>query len=162
MKKQTYCQPQKKLVRQESLKAAINILTKNRKNAPVVKNTYVRDVYTYLLKSSYYAEYVSNLLFSDDSPSNSPFEESLINSWEDFHSSIVKKKSVNDLTVAYLCGPEPLNDFKILTSLGIHPCNIWAFENQKVEYNEALHQIKRSDFPLLKIYSGSIKFLKLK
>lgn len=65
--------------------------------------------------------------------------------------SKVGARSPSDLTVAYLAGPEPMNDFKELVALGVHPHNIYGFESDNETFNKALVAAKRSDFPLLKI-----------
>ncbi len=80
-----------------------------------------------------------------------------INLWEGFHKSIIGTRRVEELTVCYLSGPEPLNDFNVLVDLGIHPHNIWAFESDNKSYNEALSSIHKSEFPMLKIHKGNIE-----
>lgn len=43
-------------------------------------------------------------------------------------------KRAEELSVCYLAGPEPINDFKEFTEMGVLPENIWAFEikNQSI------------------------------
>lgn len=66
-------------------------------------------------------------------------------------------KSPNDLVVAYLAGPNPLNDFNVLVELGVHPHNIYAFESDKKTFNDALHSVKVNKYPLLKIIKTSLE-----
>lgn len=80
-----------------------------------------------------------------------------IASWEEFHQACIGIRSPKELTVCYLCGPEPLNDFKVLTELGIHPHNIWAFESDNTCYKAALSEVKKSYFPMLKLHKGKIE-----
>ena len=47
-----------------------------------------------------------------------------------------------------------LKDFAILNNDNLK--NIWAFENNKVEYNKAIQELKRK-YPYLKIHNGNIQ-----
>jgi hypothetical protein len=56
-----------------------------------------------------------------------------------------------------LAGPNPLNDFRALVELGVHPSNIFAFEAEKGLYRDALLSIRESEFPMLKLHLGSLE-----
>ena len=46
-----------------------------------------------------------------------------------------------------MSGPEPSNDFKELTNLGILPQNIWAFESDTQAYKQALADFEQGEYP---------------
>lgn len=138
----------KQKVRQEILKHVINFLTTKRSEACCVRNSYVRELYEWFISQSYDIK-------SKQVAKKLPIE--YIKLWEDFHQSFTGYKVAKDLTVCYLSGPQPMNDFEVLTSYGIHPHNIWAFEIDKGTYKNALQNIDRSSFPMLKIHKGSIE-----
>lgn len=74
----------------------------------------------------------------------------------------IGNKGVEELSVCYLAGPEPINDFREFTEMGILPENIWAFENKKLVYNQALSSLKLDEFKQPKIIKTSIEnFLKI-
>lgn len=75
--------------------------------------------------------------------------------WCELHESRTSHKRACDLKVVYLCGPEPLNDFEVLVTLGINPHNIWAIESDRESFNRAREQISNANIPL-KIHFGSI------
>lgn len=143
-----YNQYAKNKVRQDTLEYAIDILTVNRPNASCVRRTYVRELYEWLISQEYHGK---SRTISRKLPIN------YINLWEDFHRSFTGYKKPNDLTVCYLSGPQPMNDFEVLVKNGIHPHNIWAFEVDRGTYNNALKNIDCSSFSMLKLHKGSIE-----
>jgi len=136
-----YSQPTKVRARTLALSHAVEILTTRREHAAVVPKGYVARVQRTL------SEREGTL----DAYAASSCEGDLIAAWEDFWFSKVGAKTPSDLTIAYLAGPEPLNDFRELVRLGVHPHNIFGFESETKEFNQALAAAKASDFPLLKI-----------
>lgn len=143
----SYKQDSKNKIRNCIFGNAIDILTTRRDNAAVVSVDYVAKAFEYF-------KYSKDKLYRHCY--NEYYNQELIKFWEEFHSSFVRPKEAKDLKVAYLCGPEPMNDFAELIKFGIHPQNIWAFENNNKEYDLALLDIKKS-YPLLKIYNGTMQ-----
>jgi hypothetical protein len=135
-----YAQPQKRRARTLALSHAIEILTSRREFAAVVAKGYVAKVKQTLQERENRDAYVAGKC-----------DAALIEEWENLRESRVGQKAPSDLTVAYLTGPEPLNDFRELVRLGVHPHNIFGFESEKKEFNLALLAAKASEFPLLKI-----------
>ncbi len=136
----TYKQLKKNITRQAALTTAVKALTELRQKASCVRNSYVREVYSYLTsQGTDYYKYFANQL-----------EPSTIRLWENFHNSCVESKSAKDLKVCYLSGPEPENDFQILVNCGVNPYNIWAFESDNRVYNQAISAIKKCSLALTK------------
>ena len=146
--KYEYNQVVKEYVRNKTLKYAIEQLTKNRIKTVCVENDYVRDMYDWYCKQDYEPK---------SQEITSGIRKDYIDSWESFHTSMVGSKEAKDLTVCYLSGPNPMNDFKVLVNNGIHPNNIWAFEVDKGTYKHALTNIDSSEYPMLKLHKGSIE-----
>ncbi|MEK8019537.1 MAG: hypothetical protein VSS75_021905 [Candidatus Parabeggiatoa sp.] len=146
MKQQQYSQPQKNEVRTKSLTHAVEILTLKRELSPVVPKGYVRGVRDFLIQRNE----------SDDKLVASKCPDELCTLWESLWESKNGQKTPESLLVAYLAGPEPLNDFNELVRLGVHPYNIFACESDNKTFNEALTNIKGSYFPLLKIIPTKI------
>lgn len=137
----TYDQPTKVRARTLALSHAVELLTKRRENAAVIPKDYVTRVKKTL------CERVNTF----DADIAEVCDERLIEDWETLWDSKVGRKSPSEITVAYLAGPEPLNDFRELIRLGVHPNNIFGFESDTKEFNQALTSAKSSEFPLLKI-----------
>lgn len=136
-----YSQPTKVRARTLALSHAVEMLTTRREHAAVVPKDYVARVQRLL------SEREGTL----DAYAAASCHEHLISDWEAFWFSKVGSKAPSDLTIAYLAGPEPLNDFRELVKLGVHPHNIFGFESETKEFNQALAAAKASEFPLLKI-----------
>ena len=66
------------------------------------------------------------------------------------------QRSAEELKVAFFCGPEPENDVNVLLSLGIRLENMYAFEQGKNEFKQAVEAL-RGKYPQLKIYHGNIE-----
>lgn len=141
-----YSQPQKISARRKALQHAVETLTTERPQAAIVPRNYIRKVRTQLEKS----------VVKTDSIAATICDDALCDLWESFWDGKVRAKAPNDLVVAYLAGPEPLNDFNVLVELGVHPHNIYAFESNKKAFNEALLSVKENQYPLLKIIKTSL------
>jgi hypothetical protein len=139
-----YSEPEKMLARQRALQYAVELLTKNRDEAAIVPENYIERVHSILMAGEYNRRHV-NL-----------FNQQIVGAWQQLRSGVIGTKTPRDLTVAYLAGPEPLNDFRELVNLGVHPYNIWAFENEEAAFQAGLERVKQSEFPLLKLHKGSI------
>lgn len=135
-----YNQPQKVRARTLALKHAVEVLTIRRTNGAIVDQDYVARVKKTLTRRANF-----------DAKTASRCSDESIKDWELFWQSKVGVRSPADLTVAYLAGPEPMNDFLELVQLGVHPNNIYGFESENKTFNEALKSAKLSRFPLIKI-----------
>ena len=144
----TYNQPNKIKARHLVIKEAVENLTVNRASSAVVKRNYVRDIYDYFINMDE---------LSPNKDEVSKIDQKYIVEWERLHDNNVEKKSPNDLTVCYLCGPEPNNDFQEFINFGILPQNIWAFENQKENYAEALEAYKDGEYPQPRIIKQKLE-----
>jgi len=142
-----YTQESKNRVRHKALFYAVEALTTNRNQSCCVQRPYVRNVLDYFLE----------LGESRDKKEAEEVDINYIQQWEKLHDSCVGMKKAEDLVVCYLAGPEPKNDFEELISLGVHPKNIWTFENDKNTFKSALQQYSHSEFPQPKIIKGNIE-----
>jgi len=136
-----YGQPTKVRARSVALSHAVELLTSRRKHAAVVPRDYVARI----------KKTLSARVGTPDAHFAAACDGDLVKAWEAFWLSKVGSKEPSDLTIAYLAGPEPLNDFRQLVKLGVHPHNIFGFESDAKEFNQALEASKTSEFPLLKI-----------
>lgn len=143
----SYTQPQKNKVRHFVIRRAVELLTTMRSEACCVRNSYVRDVYEYFL----------NKEESHECEEAEKIDPSYIREWEKLQLNAIGNKGVEELSVCYLAGPEPINDFREFTEMGILPENIWAFENKKLVYNQALSSLKLDEFKQPKIIKTSIE-----
>ncbi len=139
-----YSEPAKKAVRKKSIKYAIDLLTTKRESIAVVPAYYLKKCTNYLNDKEMDNSQVRNLL------SSLSFSKACKN-WEQLWSCHISKKQAKDITVAYLAGPNPLNDFEIFIKNGVLPENIWAFEADNNTFQEALGNIKNSEFHKIKI-----------
>lgn len=124
-----YKQYTKNFVRHSVIKYAVSMLTTQRQNATCVHRDYVREVYDYFTKTE------------DESRNKLEalrIHHRYILDWEHLHDSFCQPKSPEELSICYLCGPEPNNDFDEFVALGVLPQNIWAFEADKKTYEKAL------------------------
>jgi len=74
--------------------------------------------------------------------------------WLAFANSRYGRRDAAALRVAYLCGPEPENDLRVLTRLGVRVENVWAIEENASAHEAALQQARQT-YPALKIFHGS-------
>ncbi|MDY3203916.1 MAG: hypothetical protein RBR70_02430 [Arcobacter sp.] len=138
-----YNQEEKNIVREQSLKNAINSLTKNRKKSTLATKDYLKNAKGHLINK--------------DNPIINYLDDETVIRWEKFYDSIVERKKPSDLKVAYLCGPNPLNDLQIMVEMGILPENVWAFEFDSQLYKEAVTTTLFSEFHYLKIINGKME-----
>lgn len=142
-----YDQPEKRMIRHNIISHAVKSLTQERESSTCVSRDYVRKIYDSFVNTK------------DDSPNKKEAElvdKRYIVSWENLHDAYTSVKEVKDLTVCYLCGPEPNNDFHELTDLGILPQNIWAFESHNSTYNQALACYEHGEYPQPRIIKQNI------
>lgn len=142
----TYAQPSKIEARRRSLEHAVDILTTRRSDAAVTPRHWVRKIRDFQVDQSGAGDAYAAAMLDDET----------LEMWEAFWDSNNPPKPAGALKVAYLAGPEPLNDFRALVKLGVHPFNIWAFESHNPTYNTALKTVLESEFPLLKLQRGSM------
>lgn len=146
--KYRYNQHTKQNARHISVLKAVEALTLKREESCCVGRDYVRKIYDYFI-------------LPDDISKNKKEAEkidvSYITRWERLHDSFVGSKSPEDLTVCFLSGPEPNNDFQEFTNLGILPQNIWAFESNNQAYKKAIAAYSQGEFPQPKILKQNIE-----
>lgn len=143
-----YNQYTKQNVRHTAIYKAVEILTTKREQSCCVERNYVRKMYDYFT-------------LSEDISQNKleavKINVSYITDWENLHDSFIGIKRPKELVVCYLSGPEPSNDFKELTNLGILPQNIWAFESDIQAYEQALADFKQGEYPQPRILRQKIE-----
>ena len=124
------------------------MLTVKREDACCVKRNYVRSIYDYFSLSE------------DESKNRTEalkIEPFYITNWEKLHDTYVGVKRPEDLTVCYLCGPEPDNDFKEFMNLGVLPHNIWGFEVNSQNYNKAISFYNQGTYPQPRILKQNVE-----
>ncbi|MGP5323526.1 hypothetical protein [Vreelandella titanicae] len=141
----SYTEKEKNIARKSVLDSAITSLTEHRFKSTLTEKSHVRNVRNKLVSRGGYDELHASVL-SDDT----------ILKWESFYSSIVQEKLPSSLKVAYLSGPNPENDLREMTRLGILPENIWAFETDAKTYDSAIVSALASEFPFIKIIKSNI------
>lgn len=142
-----YNQETKCFARHNTLVYAVEMLTTNRNRACCVERSYVRKIYDYFKSMDESQEYREV----------QKIDINYIKDWEFLFDTCVGSKRPQELTVCYLSGPEPQNDFDELISLGILPQNIWAFESDNRTYLKALSAYDNSIFPQPKIVKTSVE-----
>jgi len=142
MSNSTYKQPIKQKIRSEALEYAVTLLTTDRQKAAIAPENYVRAVRAKCATLDYDPRYL-------DASENSRDED--VKSWEDFRTSVVGRLKPEDLTIAYLAGPEPTNDIQKLLELGVRAENIWAFESGNGEFESAIKDVKNSEIRGVKL-----------
>ena len=124
----TYRQETKNTVRHAVIRRAVEMLTTERSQACCVRHSYVRDLY----------DYFNDLAESHEQEEARKIDVSYIQEWESMHANNLGVKRPEELSVCYLSGPEPENDFAEFVSMGIKPQNIWAFECERNTYLQRL------------------------
>ncbi|MFD2863420.1 hypothetical protein [Mucilaginibacter antarcticus] len=142
-----YKEKAKNIARYKSLSKAVSLLTEKRNTATLTDRGYLKRVWNEIAKSEN----------SSDRKLNSYLSKDTIKRWELFFDSIVTTRQPKHLKVAYLCGPDPLNDLNVLTELGVLQENIWAIESDKKMYETAVDVLLAADFPFLKIIKSDFK-----
>lgn len=143
----TYQQEIKNQVRHTTIKRAVELLTTERQSSCCVRRSYVRDLY----------EYFSNQEESHEQIEAQKIDLGYLREWESMHADYAGTKRVSELSVCYLAGPEPENDFNEFISLGVLPQNIWAFECERNTYLQALHSIDSTNYRQPKLIKSSIE-----
>src|SRR5258708_298165 len=142
-----YKEPEKIKAREKSIFAAVDLLTRKRSTGTIADRGYLRRVWE---KLNY-----------DGSPAdreiNNKLTTNTITRWETFYDSIFFNKKPENLKVAYLCGPDPINDLKVLSQAVVLPENVWAFESDKQSYLTATQILLNSQYPFVKIVKTDIK-----
>ena len=151
MKKQvitcTYRQETKNQVRHKIIRKAVEILTIGRTEACCVRNSYVRDLY----------DYFTQLSESYEQTEAAKIDLAYIREWEHMQRNSLGFKRPDELSVCYLSGPEPENDFHELVSMGVLPQNIWAFESEKGTYLQALNSLDGTNYMQPKVIKTTIE-----
>ena len=141
-----YTETVKNTARRLIVEAAISILTRDRRSSTLARRSYVREAWSYLIRS--------------DNPNDVVEAKKLskidVERWEAFYDSINQERTPANLKVAYLAGPNPENDLRVLCTAGVLPENIWAFESENATYSEAVGSALASEFPYIKIVNGGI------
>lgn len=143
----TYRQETKNTVRHTVIRRAVEMLTTERTQACCVRHSYVRDLY----------DYFNDLAESHEQEEARKIDVSYIQEWESMHANDLGVKHPEELSVCYLAGPEPENDFAEFVSMGIKPQNIWAFECERNTYLQALTSIDSTNFMQPKLIKTSIE-----
>ena len=143
-----YTQEAKNSVRHLVLSHAVNHLTVDRSRSCCVPRTYVRRVIDYFLQQDPMEPCYKEA---------QKIEQNYIIHWEALHDAIIGHRNPSELSVCYLSGPQPQNDFEKLISLGVLPQNIWAFENDRKTYLQAVGQYMNVSFPQPKIIKMPIE-----
>lgn len=143
----TYKQEQKNSVRHRVIKNAVELLTTKRSEACCVRRSYIRDLYDYFMM----------LEESHDQEEAKKIDVSYIKEWERGHAISIGTKKPDELSVCYLSGPEPENDFNEFIAMGVLPQNIWAFESEKSTYFKALESLDNNSFMQPKLMKMSIE-----
>jgi len=143
----TYTQKIKNEARHMMIKQAVKTLTIDRNSSACVDPYYVRNIYEQFISLEEGRVYDQANKIDID----------YIIEWERQRNVQIGSKKPEDLSVCYLSGPEPQNDFRELISMGILPQNIWAFEIDNKTYSQALNAYATSDFKQPRILKMSIE-----
>lgn len=143
----SYKQDSKEKVRKDAIKTAISLLTKNRKSSFITSKAYISELRDAFLTGDFHEK---------DRRSAKDIDLSYISQWEQLHDALNTKRKANELKVAYLCGPEPLNDLEIFLKEGILIENIWGFESDSKSFTKAKKEALNSKYSNLKIYQTGI------
>lgn len=143
----TYRQEAKNQVRHTVVRKAVEILTVGRSDACCVRNSYVRDM----------CDYFTHLSETHEQTEAKKIDLAYIREWEQMHINTIGFRKPDELSVCYLSGPEPKNDFDEFVSMGILPQNIWAFECERNIYLQALSSVDGSTYRQPKIVKTSIE-----
>lgn len=141
-----YMEKEKCEVRESVILGAIEILTKNRRNATISSTEHIKKLKKYMENGSSYKK---------DKQFAKMLKETTINSWANYYDSLLQDKDISNLKVAFLSGPNPENDIKVLISQGILEENIWAFEYENSLYCDAVENLMKI-YPKAKIFKGKI------
>ena len=133
-----YDQQVKADVRNRILRHAVNALTSDRSESPVVSiDRFNRGL-----------EYCIDFIRRHARQDIRPHLEAPAAFWGALQESRVGVRSPVDLNVLFLCGPNPLNDFQVLMGLGIPPQNVWAVEGGTNEFDNAVKELRTAELPV--------------
>jgi len=145
--KKSYTQSVKGKARRRLLSNAVDALTRNRLGSAIIR---AGELYTVL-------KYAESYLRSHGVPICWRSElESQTKRFTQFLESRIGLREPRDLKLLYLCGPEPLNDMRILLDLGLLPENIWAIESNEDIYCAAIKQLIDSNL-YVRIHKGNLR-----
>ena len=142
-----YKQPVKGDSRSALWEHAVHSLTAKRETSRILTKSYLQTVWRYA-----WNDVLAKVI--DLTPHGAAINQ-YFDAWLDYSQTTYGTKTASDLRVAYFAGPEPENDLAELISLGIRIENVWAFEADPGNYQQAL-TTARARFPFLKIFPGSI------
>ncbi len=143
---QHYAEPEKARARERVLTHAVRALTTNRRKSVVVQPSELRSVVNFALKT---------LRKMGRADLRSAVKKEL-SEWLTYQGTCVGARKPHELRVVYLCGPEPLNDLRVLQALGVNPNNVWAVESEERVFAAALASISKEGVPI-KLHHGSLK-----
>ena len=135
----TYKQPVKDKSRFLVWQHAVESLTKNRRDARMLNLSYLERLTDYVEKKA--------------GSTINPVE---LAGYHRFLDITYGQRSAEELKVAFLCGPEPENDVEVLLSFGVRLENMYAFEQDKDDFRQAVEAL-RGKYPQLKIYHENIE-----
>lgn len=142
---QTYNQPIKARARDKVLTHAVRLLTTHRAQSTIVRKQELAAVVKFavgvLAKMGY--RDLTRLITRE------------LDDWLDWRTSRVQHRRADQLRVIYLCGPEPLNDLKVLLRLGVSPHNVWAIESNEIAFQAAVASIAAAAIPV-KLHRGPL------
>ena len=142
----SYRQPEKEgVVRKRVLSHAVRVLTTQRTESAIVQPRELRAV----------VEYGLNTLEKMGRSDLRAGVTELLETWLTWQTDCIQVKKPSDLKVIYLCGPEPLNDLRVLLRLGVNPYNVWGVESNEAAYQLALAQLAQSGIPV-KLHKGTL------
>ena len=135
----TYKQPVKERSRELIWNHAVETLTSRRNDNRILNTNYMEHLWLYC--QQWLEEKLDTAAFVK---------------WKEFADICYGQKRPEELKVAFFCGNEPENDVKHLLNLGVRIENIYAFEQNKKMFKEAVESL-HDTYPLLKIYKGKIE-----
>lgn len=140
-----YKQEEKNKARIAVIETAIRALCSERTKSTLASRDHLRKVRDELISHGESDKYVAEHL-----------SDGTIERWENFYDSIIQSKNPANLKIAYLSGPNPENDLKEMTKLGVLPENIWAFESDAKTYDAAVVSALSSEFPFIKLIKAKV------
>lgn len=140
-----YKQEEKNIARSAVIGTAIRALCSDRAKSTLASRDHMRKVRDELISRGGRDQYAAEHL-SDET----------IERWEKFYDAIIQFKNPENLKIAYLSGPNPENDLREMTKLGVLPENIWAFESHAKTYNDAVVSALSSEFPFIKLIKAGV------
>ena len=142
-----YTEKEKNEARESALRIAVESLTKSRKDSVIATEAYFDRLKSFMQNKSPHP---------DDRELISRLSTETENAWKAHLRANIGQRAPSELRVAYLAGPNPKNDVKVLRDLGVLPENIWAFEMNAKTYKQAVDNLLKR-YPQIKIIRGKIK-----